>query len=100
METVDRRIPCKMCGKNMMNCVGHAGHLELPTPVYNAGEIERVAKVLKCVCFHDCAILVPCSDPRVLAIAKNTFGKNCFNCIVRLFKSNLSKRLCPACDLS
>ena len=51
MGTVDRRFKCSTCGKGMMNCVGHPGHIELAFPLYHIGFLQSIVKILGCVCY-------------------------------------------------
>ena len=51
MGTVDRRLCCNTCLKDVMKCVGHTGHMTLARPVYHVGYIDLTLKVLRSVCF-------------------------------------------------
>ena len=44
------------------DCPGHFGHIELAKPVYHAGLIEYIRKVLRCVCHHCSKLLAPRDD--------------------------------------
>ena len=39
-------------------CPGHFGHIELAKPVYHAGLLEYIRKVLRCVCFNCSRLLL------------------------------------------
>lgn len=39
------------------DCPGHFGHIELARPVYHAGLLEFIRKILRCVCFYCSATL-------------------------------------------
>lgn len=43
----------------METCPGHFGHISLNSPVYHAGLLVYITKVLKCVCFN-CSKLLAC----------------------------------------
>lgn len=51
MGTVDRRIPCSTCRKNINGCNGHIGHIKLTVPLYNVCFLPFVVKVLNCICY-------------------------------------------------
>jgi DNA-directed RNA polymerase II subunit RPB1 len=36
----------------MAECPGHFGHIELARPVFHAGFMIKVKKILECVCFN------------------------------------------------
>ena len=58
MGTSDRRLPCGTCKNDVLNCVGHPGHIELAAPVYHVSMITIVLKILRCVCFFCSRLLV------------------------------------------
>lgn len=35
----------------MAECPGHFGHIELARPVFHAGFLVKVKKILECICF-------------------------------------------------
>jgi DNA-directed RNA polymerase beta' subunit len=35
----------------MAECPGHFGHIELARPVFHAGFMVKVKKILECICF-------------------------------------------------
>ena len=43
----------------MDSCPGHFGHIALNSPVYHAGMLSYIMKILKCVCFN-CSKLLVC----------------------------------------
>ncbi|KAH9819298.1 hypothetical protein DFH28DRAFT_887179 [Melampsora americana] len=50
MGTIDRNMKCQTCGEDMSTCPGHFAHIELARPVYHVGFLNRVKKILECVC--------------------------------------------------
>ncbi|KAJ1914006.1 DNA-directed RNA polymerase II core subunit rpo21 [Mycoemilia scoparia] len=52
MGTIDRNFKCQTCGENMTECPGHFGHIDLARPVYHAGFIVKVKRILECVCWY------------------------------------------------
>ncbi|CAH7669886.1 DNA-directed RNA polymerase II subunit RPB1 [Phakopsora pachyrhizi] len=50
MGTIDRGMKCQTCGEDMSTCPGHFAHIELARPVYHVGFLNRVKKILECVC--------------------------------------------------
>lgn len=65
LGTTDRDAPCGTCGCSYIECPGHFGHIELARPVYHAGYLPNVLKVLRCVCY-DCGALL-LRDPKARA---------------------------------
>ena len=51
MGTTDHRARCCTCGNTVYGCPGHAGHIELPLPVYHGMYFDMVLKVLRTLCF-------------------------------------------------
>ncbi|KAM0675224.1 DNA-directed RNA polymerase II core subunit rpo21 [Gurleya vavrai] len=52
MGTSDLKLLCSTCNKNAQDCQGHFGHIELTKPVFHIGYINKIKKVLECVCFY------------------------------------------------
>lgn len=48
---IDRNFKCQTCLEGMAECPGHFGHIELARPVFHAGFIVKVKKILECVCY-------------------------------------------------
>jgi DNA-directed RNA polymerase II subunit RPB1 len=51
LPAIDRNFKCQTCLEGMAECPGHFGHIELARPVFHAGFIVKVKKILECVCF-------------------------------------------------
>lgn len=49
---------CQTCAGNMTTCPGHFGHIELSKPVYHIGFLNKVVKLLRCVCFYCSKLLI------------------------------------------
>ena len=43
----------------METCPGHFGHIALNSPVYHAGMLTYLTKILKCVCYN-CSKMLAC----------------------------------------
>lgn len=54
----DRYSRCQTCAGNMTECPGHFGHIELAKPVFHVALIQKIIKVLRCVCFYCSKLLV------------------------------------------
>lgn len=52
------RAKCETCGKFNTECTGHAGHIDLPFPIYNLRYANQILKLLQCIC-------VKCARPRM-----------------------------------
>lgn len=51
-SAIDRNFKCQTCLEGMAECPGHFGHIELARPVFHAGFMIKVKKILECVCFN------------------------------------------------
>jgi DNA-directed RNA polymerase beta' subunit len=89
MGTVDRRLNCGTCGKDVRLCPGHPGHIKLHFPCYHIGYVETILKILRSVCFFCSKLCMAASDmdtslvgkarlPFVYNIARNK--KKCIHC--------------------
>ncbi|KAJ3181374.1 DNA-directed RNA polymerase II subunit rpb1 [Gaertneriomyces sp. JEL0708] len=56
LGTTDRNYRCATCGENMTDCPGHFGHIDLARPALHPGYVNKIKKVLECICFN-CARL-------------------------------------------
>lgn len=52
LGTNDRNFRCATCSGSMSECPGHFGHLELAKPMFHVGYINKIKKILECVCFY------------------------------------------------
>lgn len=73
MGTVDRRLLCGTCCKDVRLCQGHVGHIELPFPMYHVGFFDTTFKVLRCVCFA-CSLLLLTKEERT-SLSKEVEGR-------------------------
>ena len=46
------QLICSTCDTKDPDCPGHFGHIELAVPIYHIGFLERINKVLRCVCYY------------------------------------------------
>lgn len=92
MGTVDRRLLCGTCSKDVRDCQGHTGNIELSFPMYHIGFFDTTLKVLKCVCYACSRLCI--GDEDLSNIDTSTYGKNTFNTIFSMIKL---KRKCPHC---
>jgi DNA-directed RNA polymerase II subunit RPB1 len=51
LGTNDRALQCSTCKGSLNDCPGHFGHLELAKPMFHVGYLNKIKKVLECVCF-------------------------------------------------
>ena len=58
MGTVDRRLLCGTCCKDVRHCQGHVGHIKLSYPMYHIGFFDTTFKCLRCICFACCKLLL------------------------------------------
>ena len=68
MGTTDMGKVCNTCGQTNIECPGHFGHIELARPVYHYHFIQRVIKILKCVCIRCSQLLLNKEHPMIESI--------------------------------
>ncbi|KAI5859082.1 DNA-directed RNA polymerase II subunit [Tricharina praecox] len=52
LGSIDRSFKCATCDEGMTVCPGHFGHIELATPVFHVGFINKIKKVLETICYN------------------------------------------------
>ncbi|KAL0264304.1 DNA-directed RNA polymerase II core subunit rpo21 [Diplodia seriata] len=86
LGSIDRAYQCATCGENMQECPGHFGHIELHTPVFHVGFINKIKKLLECVC-HNCGkILADESEQHFKDALRLRDPKNRFEAIWKVCK--------------
>ena len=58
MGTIDSNVICETCEQKSTLCPGHFGYIELAAPVFHMHFINRILKLLKCVCFRCSKLLL------------------------------------------
>jgi len=96
MGTCDRRVSCGTCKNDVLNCVGHFGHIELAAPVYHISMMHTLIKVLRCVCFFCAKMLVNLGDDsRIQGERLDSLDpKDRLNYVVNLCKTRYSCMHC------
>ena len=92
MGTIDRRLKCATCKRNVISCPGHFGVINLNYPVLHPGFIDVILKLIRCVCFF-------CSEP-LLSEKDKTVLKKIKDRKQRLAATALTakqKKICPIC---
>ncbi|CAG9763359.1 unnamed protein product [Ceutorhynchus assimilis] len=66
---LDRRLgtnakdsPCQTCGKNLNDCVGHFGYIDLELPVFHVGYFRSIINLLQSICKKCAHVLLEESD--------------------------------------
>lgn len=59
MGTSTKANSCSTCGKNVADCVGHFGYIDLQFPVFHVGYFRSVINILQCICKECGRILLP-----------------------------------------
>eukprot|EP00371_Babesia_bovis_P003222 XP_001611869.1 RNA polymerase Rpb1, domain containing protein [Babesia bovis T2Bo] len=50
---------CHTCGKDLKQCVGHWGHIQLQMPVFHIGFFKYTIQILYCICKRCAFLLLP-----------------------------------------
>tara|TARA_B100000482_G_C12598623_1_gene294254 strand:- start:91 stop:1389 length:1299 start_codon:yes stop_codon:yes gene_type:complete len=91
MGTVDRRLLCGTCCKDVRHCQGHVGHIKLSFPMYHIGFFDTTFKVLRCVCFACSKLCLTEEEKRSMS---SEYGKNQFTNVYNILKQ---RKKCPHC---
>ena len=94
MGTSDWTLNCSTCRNTIINCVGHSGHIELAAPVYHAGFLPTLVKILRCVCYFCSELLIPFDHPKIHGRFVNTVDKNRLNLVSIIGRT---RNTCPKC---
>ncbi|KAL1953335.1 hypothetical protein VTO42DRAFT_2989 [Malbranchea cinnamomea] len=98
LGTIDRNFRCATCEEGVNECPGHFGHIELSTPVFHIGFLNKIKKLLETVC-HNCGkIKANTSDPKYLDALRFRDPKRRFDAIWRLSKDVLICEADPTPD--
>lgn len=95
MGTVDRRLLCGTCGRDVKECQGHVGHIELSFPMYHIGFFEVCFKTLRCVCFTCSRVLLTEEEQGNLNPQED--GKVRFQSVYGILKG---RKRCPHCQMT
>lgn len=96
MGTVDRRLLCGTCCRDVKECQGHVGHIELSYPMLHIGFFDTCFKTLRCVCFACCRAMLTPADVHVLQ-QSNVEGKLRFQAAYNLVKG---RKRCAECGMT
>jgi DNA-directed RNA polymerase beta' subunit len=94
MGTVDRRLLCGTCCKDVRHCQGHIGHIKLSYPMYHIGFFDTTFKCLRCVCFSCSKLLLNEEEKKSYA---QDLGKTQFNNIYNTIKN---RKKCMHCGFT
>ncbi|XP_066147818.1 DNA-directed RNA polymerase III subunit RPC1 [Euwallacea fornicatus] len=50
LGTTSKDSPCQTCGKNLNDCVGHYGYIDLELPVFHVGYFRSIISLLQTIC--------------------------------------------------
>lgn len=48
--TSEKDNGCETCGKNLADCTGHYGYIDLELPVFHVGYFRTTINILQCIC--------------------------------------------------
>lgn len=94
MGTVDRRLLCGTCCRDVKECQGHVGHIKLSYPMYHIGFFELCFKTLRSVCFTCSRLLLTKEDRAGLNLEEE--GKVRFHSVYAIAKG---RKKCQHCQM-
>ncbi|MEQ2288534.1 DNA-directed RNA polymerase III subunit RPC1 [Ameca splendens] len=62
MGTSEKDRPCLTCGKNLADCLGHYGYLDLELPCFHVGYFKAVIGILQMICKTCSSIMLSKED--------------------------------------
>ncbi|XP_051928207.1 DNA-directed RNA polymerase III subunit RPC1 [Hippocampus zosterae] len=62
MGTSERDRPCLTCGKNLADCLGHYGYLDLELPCFHVGYFKAIIGILQMICKTCSSIMLSKED--------------------------------------
>lgn len=83
MGTIDKDRLCFTCKGTQVDCPGHFGHIELAKPMYHAGFLEYIRKILKCLCFNCAKLLYPWDKDHINDVRRIKASRHRFYQILR-----------------
>jgi len=87
LGTSENNTECATCGLDMVQCVGHFGHIELADHVFHIGYIQHVVKILNCICLRCSKLLIHTNEVEIKEILKSKVGKERLNYIKNATKN-------------
>ncbi|KAF2485067.1 hypothetical protein BDY17DRAFT_246987 [Neohortaea acidophila] len=101
LGTSSKTALCETCGRGLMQCNGHFGHVRLVLPAFHYGYMKKIMEVLNCIC-KDCSrILMPEKERRAALKAVRKPGLDTLrrNAICKKFVAECRKvKICPRCS--
>ncbi|KAL7990271.1 hypothetical protein Chor_013701, partial [Crotalus horridus] len=64
LGTSEKDRPCKTCGKNLAECLGHYGYIDLELPCFHVGYFKAVIGILQMICKTCCHILLTTEEQK------------------------------------
>lgn len=94
MGTLENKIPCGTCGKGVIECPGHHGHIRLQIPVAHPMKIfqKMIVKFLNIYCFDCSKFLIKKSEIEIMQLPDNHSER-----IAKIVQVAKSKIECPHC---
>jgi DNA-directed RNA polymerase II subunit RPB1 len=96
MGTVDRRLLCGTCCRDVKECQGHVGHIELAFPMLHIGFFDTCFKTLRCVCFACSRVMLTASEIHALQQSR-VEGKLRFQAAYGFIKG---RKRCHECSMT
>lgn len=90
MGCLDRNVRCLTCNQDMNDCPGHFGHIELSRPVYHISYIEKIKKVLECICTRCARVRIHRKDSYYNKLLSMQSPKNRFNSVWKYCKGKVA----------
>ncbi|CAG9841200.1 unnamed protein product [Diabrotica balteata] len=68
LGTNSKGSPCQTCGKDINDCVGHFGYIDLELPVFHVGYFRSIINILQSICKKCAHVLLEESDKHLFRI--------------------------------
>jgi DNA-directed RNA polymerase II subunit RPB1 len=87
MGAIDSNVICETCEQKSSLCPGHFGYIELAKPVFHMHFLQRILKLMKCICFRCSKLLL--DDDELNIESKDIYEK--FDLI---YEKSKKKKIC------
>jgi DNA-directed RNA polymerase II subunit RPB1 len=96
LGSVDRRLACGTCHRNVHECPGHYGSLRLEFPIFHVGFLDYVLKILKCVCYF-CSALLVTDVSTLVPLRESSVPRERKKRMAAIMAMSKTRRCCHAC---
>lgn len=91
MGTSEKDRPCETCGKNLADCIGHYGYIDLELPCFHVGYFKAIIGILQMICKICSRVMLSAEERKLFLDALKKPG------LTYLQKRGLKKKISEKC---